>query len=104
MSIYKLIKKDANSKARLGVVSLPHGEVLTPAFMPVGTNGTVKGIYHDKVKEMGYQIILANTYHIYLRPGEEVLETYGGLHKFSNWNGNILTDSGGFQVFSLSGL
>ena len=104
MSIYQLIKKDANSKARLGVVSLPHGEVLTPAFMPVGTNGTVKGIYHDKVKEMGYQIILANTYHIYLRPGEEVLETYGGLHKFSNWNGNILTDSGGFQVFSLSGL
>lgn len=104
MSIYKLVKKDANSKARLGVVSLPHGEVLTPAFMPVGTNGTVKGIYHDKVKEMGYQIILANTYHIYLRPGEQVLETYGGLHKFSNWDGNILTDSGGFQVFSLSGL
>ena len=104
MSIYKLIKKDADSKARLGVVSLPHGDVLTPAFMPVGTNGTVKGIYHDTVKDMGYQIILANTYHIYLRPGTEVLETYGGLHNFSNWNGNILTDSGGFQVFSLSGL
>ena len=104
MSIYKQIKKDAGSKARLGVVSLPHGDVLTPAFMPVGTNGTVKGIYHDTVKDMGYQIILANTYHIYLRPGEEVLETYGGLHNFSNWDGNILTDSGGFQVFSLSGL
>ena len=104
MSIYRKIKQDQSSKARLGVVSLPHGDVLTPAFMPVGTNGTVKGIYHEKVQEMGYQIILANTYHIYLRPGEEVLEKYNGLHKFSNWNGNILTDSGGFQVFSLSGL
>lgn len=104
MSIYKELKRDKNSKARLGVVSLPHGEVTTPAFMPVGTNGTVKGIYHDTIKDMGYQIILANTYHMYLRPGLEVLESYGGLHNFSNWNGNILTDSGGFQVFSLSGL
>lgn len=104
MSIYREIKRDKNSKARLGVVSLPHGEVQTPAFMPVGTNGTVKGIYHDTIKDMGYQIILANTYHMYLRPGLEVLESYGGLHEFSNWDRNILTDSGGFQVFSLSGL
>lgn len=104
MSIYREIKRDKNSKARLGVVSLPHGEVQTPAFMPVGTNGTVKGIYHDTIKDMGYQIILANTYHMYLRPGLEVLESYGGLHNFSNWDKNILTDSGGFQVFSLSGL
>ena len=103
-SIYELKKKDKNSNARLGVVHLPHGDVLTPAFMPVGTNGTVKGIYHDTIKDMGYQIILANTYHLYLRPGLEVLEAYGGLHNFSHWNGNILTDSGGFQVFSLSGL
>lgn len=104
MSIYREIKRDRNSKARLGVVTLPHGEVQTPAFMPVGTNGTVKGIYHDTVKDMGYEIILANTYHMYLRPGLEVLESYGGLHNFSNWDRNILTDSGGFQVFSLSGL
>ncbi len=104
MSIYKEIKRDKNSKARLGVVSLPHGDVQTPAFMPVGTNGTVKGIYHDTIKKMGYQIILANTYHMYLRPGLEVLDSYGGLHNFSNWDKNILTDSGGFQVFSLSGL
>lgn len=104
MSIYREIKRDKDTKARLGVVSLPHGDVLTPAFMPVGTNGTVKGIYHDKIKEIGYQIILGNTYHLYLRPGLEVLESYGGLHDFSNWHGNILTDSGGFQVFSLSGL
>ena len=72
--IFKEIKRDKYSKARLGVVHLPHGDVLTPAFMPVGTNGTVKGIYHDTIKDMGYQIILANTYHLYLRPGTEVLE------------------------------
>ena len=102
--IFQEIKRDKNSKARLGVVHLPHGDVETPAFMPVGTNGTVKGIHHDTIKDMGYQIILGNTYHLYLRPGLEVLEAYGGLHNFSHWNGNILTDSGGFQVFSLSGL
>ena len=71
--IFTEIKKDKNSNARLGVVHLPHGDVETPAFMPVGTNGTVKGIYHDTIKDMGYQIILANTYHLYLRPGTEVL-------------------------------
>ena len=104
MNIFRELKRDRNSKARLGIISLPHGEVETPAFMPVGTNGTVKGIYHDTIKDMGYKIILGNTYHLYLRPGLEVLEAYGGLHKFSNWDRNILTDSGGFQVFSLSGL
>ncbi len=104
MKIYKEIKRDKNSKARLGILSLGHGDVETPAFMPVGTNGTVKGIYHDKIDQMGYKIILANTYHMYLRPGLEVLESYSGLHNFSNWHHNILTDSGGFQVFSLSGL
>ena len=71
--ILNVIKKDINSEARLGILSLPHGDVETPAFMPVGTNGTVKGIYHDKIKEMGYGIILGNTYHLYLRPGTEVL-------------------------------
>jgi queuine tRNA-ribosyltransferase len=102
--IFTETHKDANSNARLGILSLPHGEVQTPAFMPVGTNGTVKGIYHDKIEEIGYKLILGNTYHLYLRPGLEVLEQFGGLHNFSHWNHNLLTDSGGFQVFSLSGL
>ena len=104
MSIIRITKKDKDTKARLGILSLGHGEVETPAFMPVGTNGTVKGIYHDTIRRIGYRIILANTYHMYLRPGTEVLEDFGGLHNFSSWDGNILTDSGGFQVFSLSGL
>ena len=104
MSIIRITKKDKDTKARLGILSLPHGEVETPAFMPVGTNGTVKGIYHDTIRKIGYRLILANTYHLYLRPGTEVLEDFGGLHGFSSWDGNILTDSGGFQVFSLSGL
>lgn len=102
--IFTTTLQDTETKARLGVLDLPHGKVETPAFMPVGTNGTVKGIYHDKIDEIGYKLILGNTYHLYLRPGLEVLKSYGGLHKFSNWNHNILTDSGGFQVFSLSGL
>ena len=102
--IFTEILRDKETKARLGYIDLPHGRVETPAFMPVGTNGTVKGIYHDKVEEIGYKLILGNTYHLYLRPGLDVLEKFGGLHKFSNWNHNILTDSGGFQVFSLSGL
>ncbi len=102
--IFTKTLQDKETKARLGYIDLPHGRVETPAFMPVGTNGTVKGIYHDKVDEIGYKLILGNTYHLYLRPGLEVLSQFGGLHKFSNWNHNILTDSGGFQVFSLSGL
>ena len=104
MSIIRIIKNDRETKARLGILSLPHGDVETPAFMPVGTNGTVKGIYHDTIRRIGYNLILANTYHMYLRPGTEVLESFGGLHSFAGWDGNILTDSGGFQVFSLSGL
>lgn len=102
--IYTQLKKDRDTKARLGLVELGHGIVHTPAFMPVGTNATVKGMYHDKIKEIGYEIILANTYHLYLRPGTDVLKDFGGIHRFSNWDRNILTDSGGFQVFSLSGL
>ena len=104
MSIIRVIKNDRDTKARLGILSLPHGDVETPAFMPVGTNGTVKGIYHDTIRRIGYNLILANTYHMYLRPGTEVLESFEGLHGFAAWDGNILTDSGGFQVFSLSGL
>ncbi len=103
-NIFRVTSRDKTSAARTGVLSLPHGEVKTPAFMPVGTNGTVKGMHHTTVKEIGYNLILGNTYHLYLRPGIEVLESYGGLHNFSAWDGNILTDSGGFQIFSLAKL
>lgn len=102
--IFTKLLQDSETNARLGYIDLPHGRVETPAFMPVGTNATVKGIHHDRVRDIGYRIILANTYHLYLRPGMEVMKQFGGIHRFSNWNYNILTDSGGFQVFSLSGL
>ena len=101
---FTVLKKDPSSKARTGILTLPHGKVETPMFMPVGTNATVKAIYHDKLKEIGYNLILANTYHLYLRPGMEVMKDFKGIHNFSSWDGNVLTDSGGFQVFSLSGL
>lgn len=101
---FEEIYRDRETKARLGNLTLPHGSLKTPAFMPVGTNATVKGIYHEKLTDIGYNLILANTYHVYLRPGIEVIKKFGSLHEFCSWNGNILTDSGGFQVFSLSGL
>jgi len=94
--------KDESCRGRGGILHLPHGEVEVPAFMPVGTNGTVKAVKHDTVDEMGYTLILGNTYHLYLRPGMEVIKAAGGLHRFSGWRHNILTDSGGFQVFSLA--
>lgn len=103
-NIYTLLHQDANSAARTGVVSLPHGTVQTPAFMPVGTAATVKGMTKDDLHEIGFEIILANTYHLFLRPGLDVIKQAGGLHGFSGWNKNFLTDSGGFQVFSLSQL
>ena len=103
-SIYTLLHQDAGSAARTGVVSLPHGTVQTPAFMPVGTAATVKGMTKDDLHEIGFEIILANTYHLFLRPGMDVIKQAGGLHGFSGWNKNFLTDSGGFQVFSLSQL
>jgi queuine tRNA-ribosyltransferase len=90
--------------ARLGRISTPHGEVDTPAFMPCGTAGTVKAVPQDILEELGAQIILGNTYHLYLRPGHELIRGLGGLHKFMSWERAILTDSGGFQVFSLSEL
>ncbi|MDR2729948.1 MAG: tRNA guanosine(34) transglycosylase Tgt [Treponema sp.] len=93
-----------DNRARTGVLNLPHGDVNTPVFMPVGTNGAVKAITVNDLKETGFDLILSNTYHLYLRPGEEVINRTGGLHKFMNWDRNILTDSGGFQVFSLSAL
>lgn len=101
---FEVIQNDNKTAARLGILHLAHGDVETPVFMPVGTQGTVKGVYHDTLRKIGYKLILGNTYHLYLRPGCEVLSKYGGLHKFSTWDRNILTDSGGFQVFSLSKL
>ena len=94
--------RDAACHARTGVLALPHGTVSTPVFMPVGTNGTVKALTTDDLREIGFEIILSNTYHLYLRPGPEVAAAAGGLHRFMNWDRNILTDSGGFQVFSLA--
>ena len=89
-------------KARLGKINTSKGNIDTPAFMPVGTLGTVKGIYVDDLKKTGSQIILGNTYHLMLRPGTKVLDKFNGLHKFMNWDKPILTDSGGFQIMSLS--
>ncbi len=102
---FSVINKDKASKARAGFFETDHGVVETPAFMPVGTQGTVKAVNQDYLeKDINAQIILSNTYHLYLRPGTEVLEKAGGLHKFMNWRKPILTDSGGYQVYSLSSL
>ena len=97
---FELITQD--DKARLGKIHTPKGIVDTPAFMPVGTQGTVKGIFTDDIKKTNTQIILGNTYHLLLRPGIEILEKFNGLHNFMNWNKPILTDSGGYQIMSLS--
>ena len=98
---YTLIHQDAHSNARRGRVRTLHGTFETPVFMPVGTQATVKAMKPEDVEKTGAEIILANTYHLYLRPGEDIVQEAGGLHKFMNWNHSILTDSGGFQVFSL---
>lgn len=101
---FNLIKKCSRTKARAGVLDTAHGQVQTPVFMPVGTLGTVKSLIPEELHATGAQIILANTYHLYLRPGCEILEQFSGLHRFMNWDRPILTDSGGFQVFSLAKL
>lgn len=98
---FELIHKDAKSNARRGRITTPHGTIETPVFMPVGTQATVKAMKPEDVEKSGAEIILGNTYHLYLRPGADLVEEAGGLHKFMNWNKSILTDSGGFQVFSL---
>ena len=97
---FKVVKN--NDQSRLGKIVTPRGQIDTPAFMPVGTQGTVKGIYPDDIKKTGTQIILGNTYHLFLRPGEEVLKKFNGIHKFINWDKPVLTDSGGYQIMSLS--
>jgi len=101
---FKLLKKDTGSAARLGKMTTAHGIVDTPAFMPVGTQATVKSLTPEQIRTCGAQIILGNTYHLYLRPGHETIKKMGGLHTFMNWPGPILTDSGGFQVYSLGKL
>ncbi len=100
MFSFQLLRAD--QRARLGLLSTPHGDIRTPVFMPVGTQATVKGVPPRDLTDLGASIILSNTYHLYLRPGDELIARRGGLHRFMNWPGPILTDSGGFQVFSLS--
>lgn len=100
---FKVLEADDRSNARAGLIKTAHGEIETPIFMPVGTAGTVKAIHQRELKDdVGAEIILGNTYHLYLRPGLEVIEMAGGLHKFNGWEGPVLTDSGGYQVYSLS--
>jgi queuine tRNA-ribosyltransferase len=98
---FELKHKDNKSAARRAALTTPHGVIETPVFMPVGTNATVKAVLPESLEEIGAQIVLANTYHLFLRPGHEIVREAGGLHKFMHWNHPILTDSGGFQVFSL---
>ncbi len=101
---YEIIHECKQSGARIGRLTTPHGVIETPVFMPVGTMATVKSLSPEEVEGLGSQIILSNTYHLYLRPGHEIIKKAGGLHKFMNWNKPILTDSGGFQIFSLSSM
>ena len=101
---FTVVKKDPSSRARLGRLVTAHGVVGTPCFMPVGTQGTVKAILPRDLREIGCQILLGNTYHLYLRPGHELIHRLGGLHRFMGWDGPILTDSGGYQVFSLGAM
>jgi queuine tRNA-ribosyltransferase len=101
---FRLLKKDPSTGARVGKIYTSHGEVNTPVFMPVATQGTVKSLIPETVRELGAEMILTNTYHLYLRPGHDIIKNLGGLQKFMNWNSPILTDSGGFQVYSLGSL
>ena len=101
---YEILHVDKHTGARAGVFHTPHGDIETPIFMPVGTAATVKSLLPSTLKELGTQILLSNTYHLYLRPGSDIVAAAGGLHEFMHWDRPILTDSGGFQVFSLGDL
>src|SRR3989304_902139 len=101
---FKVLSQDGSCKARVSEINTGHGSFQTPIFMPVGTQGTVKAIQQRELKEIGADIILSNTYHLFLRPGNEVLKQAGGIHKFINWNKPVLTDSGGVQIFCFLGL
>ncbi|MEK7084786.1 MAG: tRNA guanosine(34) transglycosylase Tgt, partial [Patescibacteria group bacterium] len=98
---FDITHKEKNTRARAGIIHTDHGDIKTPVFMPVGTQATVKSLDPRDIAEVGSQIILSNTYHLHLRPGEDLIASFGGLHKFMKWDRPILTDSGGFQVFSL---
>ena len=100
--MFELLKRDATTKARRGRLATGHGVIETPAFMPVGTQGSVKAVSPRELRELEAQIILGNTYHLFVRPGLDVIRQVGGLHRFMNWDGPILTDSGGYQIFSLA--
>jgi queuine tRNA-ribosyltransferase len=102
MSAFAFRLLDTDHQARRGVIRTPHGDIETPAFMPVATQGAIKGVLHRDLEAMGAQILLSNTYHLYLRPGDDLIARHGGLHRFINWTKPMLTDSGGYQVFSLS--
>ncbi len=102
--MFELLGKDSSSRARRGRLTTGHGVIETPAFMPVGTQGSVKAVSPRELRELKAQIVLGNTYHLFVRPGLEVIRHFGGLHRFMNWDGPILTDSGGYQIFSLAKL
>ena len=99
---FELLASDQHSKARRGRLKTAHGAIDTPAFMPVGTQGSVKAVSPRELRELNAQIILGNTYHLFVRPGLDVIKHFGGLHNFTSWDGPILTDSGGYQIFSLA--
>ena len=101
---FELVKTTSTGNARAGVLSTDHGSIETPIFMPVGTQGSVKTVHFSELEDLQAQIILGNTFHLYLRPGHELISRFGGLHKFISWDKPMLTDSGGFQVYSLSGI
>src|SRR3989344_1568005 len=99
---FQITHQETNTKARLGTITTPHGSLKTPAFIPVATKATIKALSFKDLKELGFEATLCNTYHLYLQPGHETVQRFGGLHTFSTWNGPMFTDSGGFQVFSLN--
>ena len=101
MFSFEIIQKDKKSRARIGKVTTSHGSFITPAFIPVATAGTIRALDNKDISGLGTSVILANTYHLHLRPGDLLIKKFGGLHKFMNWDGPIVTDSGGFQAFSL---
>ena len=101
MGVFEITKKDKSSRARAGILDTAHGDVMTPVFLPVGTKGTVKSARNDELKKWGAEMVLANTYHLWLQPGDDLIKKAGGLHRFMGWDGPIFTDSGGFQIFSL---
>ena len=100
--MFKITKQCKNTSARVGLLNTAHGAIQTPAFMPIGTYAAIKTLSTNEIKELDYNLVLSNTYHLYLRPGTDLLENFKGLHSFMDWDGAILTDSGGYQIYSLS--